>query len=91
MPDELKARLLAAQDSRITDDGVIIIKAQSFNSQTKNHADALERLAKLPIRADVCQSYYLDKGGRNQFVWPEYGVIIKKRLTQFERNDYAWG
>ena len=44
----------------------------------------------LPIRADVCESYYLDKGGRNQFVWPEYGVNIKKRLTRFEAGDYAW-
>jgi len=50
LPDELKARLLATQDSRITDDGVIVIKAQSFNSQTKNHADALVRLAEI-IRA----------------------------------------
>lgn len=50
LPDELKARLLTTQDSRITDDGVIVIKAQSFNSQTKNHADALERLAEI-IRA----------------------------------------
>ncbi|RZU38711.1 cation diffusion facilitator CzcD-associated flavoprotein CzcO [Fluviicoccus keumensis] len=49
------------------------------------------RLAKMPIRADVCESYYLDKGGRNQFVWPEYGVNIKKRLTRFEAADYAWG
>lgn len=53
LPDELKARLLAAQDSRITDDGVIIIKAQSFNSQTKNHADALERLAEIVRAASV--------------------------------------
>lgn len=49
------------------------------------------KLAKMPIRADVCETYYLDKGGRNQFVWPEYGVNIKKRLTQFESGDYAWG
>ncbi len=50
LPEEYKARLLMWRDARITDDGVIVIKAQSFNSQPKNRADALARLADL-IRA----------------------------------------
>jgi ribosome-associated protein len=50
LPDEYKARLLVWRDTRITDDGVIVIKAQSFNSQPKNRADALARLADI-IRA----------------------------------------
>ncbi len=46
----LPALLLVWRDARITDDGVIVIKAQSFNSQPKNRADALARLADI-IRA----------------------------------------
>ncbi|MBC8118231.1 MAG: aminoacyl-tRNA hydrolase [Burkholderiaceae bacterium] len=44
LPDEIKQRLLAKRDQRISDDGVIVIKAQSFRSLEKNRADALARL-----------------------------------------------
>jgi cation diffusion facilitator CzcD-associated flavoprotein CzcO len=47
-----------------------------------------ERLQRMPIRPDVCSSYYLDEGGRNHFVWPEYGVTIKRRLEHFDLGDY---
>jgi cation diffusion facilitator CzcD-associated flavoprotein CzcO len=47
-----------------------------------------ERLRTMPIRPDVCKSYYLDEGGRNHFVWPEFGVVIKRRLTQVDFSDY---
>lgn len=47
LPDDCKSRLLALPDTRISADGVIVIKAQSFNSQPKNRADALARLADL--------------------------------------------
>lgn len=50
LPDDIKVRLLTTSDSRITDDGVVVIKAQSFNSQTKNRDDALARLSEI-IRA----------------------------------------
>ena len=44
LPDELKERLLARRDQRITDDGIIVIKAQTYRSLEKNRADALTRL-----------------------------------------------
>lgn len=47
LPDEIKARVLAWRDARISRDGVIVIKAQRFNSQDKNRADALARLQAL--------------------------------------------
>jgi ribosome-associated protein len=47
LPDLYKERLLALNDSRITDEGVIVIKAQQFRTQLKNRDDALERLALL--------------------------------------------
>lgn len=50
LPEECKARLLAMNDHRITDDGVVVIKAQSFNSQIKNRDDAVARLIEL-VRA----------------------------------------
>ena len=55
LPDFYKERLLALGDQRITGDGVIIIKAQSYRSQEKNRDDALQRLADLIRKATVVQ------------------------------------
>ncbi len=47
LPDEVKARLLALRDGRITQDGVLVIKAQSHRTQESNKFDALARLQAL--------------------------------------------
>ena len=44
LPAIYKERLLASKDSRISKDGVIVIKAQSFRPQEMNKDDALKRL-----------------------------------------------
>lgn len=44
LPDEIKARLLARSDSRITQEGVLVLKAQQHRTQEMNRADALARL-----------------------------------------------
>jgi ribosome-associated protein len=47
LPEPIKERLLALSDSRITAEGVIVIKAQTTRSQDMNRADALARLQAL--------------------------------------------
>ena len=47
LPEFYKERLLALSDSRISKDGVIIIKAQQFRTQEQNKEDALNRLQAL--------------------------------------------
>jgi len=49
--EELRARLLARRDRRITDEGVIVISAQRFRTQERNREDARERLAALLLAA----------------------------------------
>jgi len=44
LPDDVKQRLLGISDQRITDEGVVVIKAQTSRSQDANRADALARL-----------------------------------------------
>lgn len=51
LPAFYKERLLALSDSRLTDEGVVVIKAQQHRTQEKNRADALDRLALLIRRA----------------------------------------
>lgn len=47
LPDGVKERLLALRDSRITRDGVVVIKAQEHRSQDMNRVEALARLIEL--------------------------------------------
>jgi ribosome-associated protein len=51
LPPFHKERLLALRDSRITEGGVIIIKAQQYRTQEQNRGDALERLKELILAA----------------------------------------
>ena len=51
LPEDLRARLLARRDRRITDEGVVVISAQRFRTQDRNREDARERLAALIVAA----------------------------------------
>jgi ribosome-associated protein len=55
LPDDVKQRLIAHRDQRITADGVVVIKAQRYRSQDKNRADALARLQDLVASVAVVQ------------------------------------
>lgn len=44
LPQEVKERLLALSDQRITAEGVVVIKAQTSRSQDMNRLDAMTRL-----------------------------------------------
>jgi ribosome-associated protein len=50
LPDDVKERLLALRDNRITQDGVLIIKAQQHRTQDMNRMDAFARLHELVQR-----------------------------------------
>ena len=47
LPPEIKQRLLESSDSRITGDGVLVLKAQKHRSQDMNRQDAMARLNEL--------------------------------------------
>ncbi len=55
LPEFYKERLLAMSDSRMTNDGVVVIKGQQHRTQEKNRLDALERLVQLIRGAGVVQ------------------------------------
>jgi ribosome-associated protein len=56
LPDALKERLLARRDRRLSVEGVLVIKAQSFRSLEKNRADALARLQRtIAAAAEVAE------------------------------------
>jgi ribosome-associated protein len=47
LPPEVRARLLHSADRRVSSDGVLVITAQRFRTQTRNRADAVARLITL--------------------------------------------
>lgn len=66
LPETYKARLLASKDSRISQDGVLVIKAQRFRTQEKNKADALERLREIILAAaHVAKTRYATKPSKS--------------------------
>ena len=55
LPAIYKERLLKLRDSRITTDGIIVIKAQSYRTQDQNKDDALKRLKEIIVSAMAVQ------------------------------------
>lgn len=50
LPAPVRERLIALAGRRVTEAGVLVITAQRFRTQSRNRADALERLVEL-VRA----------------------------------------
>ena len=53
LSEEVRARLKRIAGKKITDDGILIIKANRFRSQDKNRKDAIARLVELLRQALV--------------------------------------
>ncbi|MCF6439165.1 aminoacyl-tRNA hydrolase [Pseudoalteromonas luteoviolacea] len=51
LPAFYKERLLALKDNRISKEGVLILKAQTYRTQEQNKEDALNRLKQLILDA----------------------------------------
>ncbi|WHZ20269.1 MAG: Peptidyl-tRNA hydrolase ArfB [Rhodanobacteraceae bacterium] len=47
LPEDVRARVLARRDRRLTDDGVLVIQARRFRDQARNREDARARLVEI--------------------------------------------
>ena len=86
LPEHYKTRLLALQDQRLTDEGVIVIKAQSHRTREKNLGDAIARLSGLISEAGkVAKKRRATRPGK---------AAVRKRLdkkTQHSQKKAARG
>lgn len=55
LPDFYKERLLQLRDHHITEEGIIIIKAQRFRTQERNREDGLNRLCEMIRNVGIVQ------------------------------------
>lgn len=53
LPDDVRGRLVRLAGRRITEEGILIIKAGRFRTQDRNRQDAVNRLVELIRRASV--------------------------------------
>jgi ribosome-associated protein len=51
LPDDVRERLLQSGDSRITADGVLVIKAQNHRTRERNRQEAIRRLQEVLLAA----------------------------------------
>jgi len=79
LPDGVKERLLALRDSRITQEGVLVIKAQQYRSQEANRLDGLARLQALV--ASVAQPPRVRRATR-----PTYGSKQRRLESKSVRS-----
>ena len=80
LPADVRERLLALRDTRITDQGVVVLKAQRFRSQEKNRADAIERLNLLINRVAVPPT-------PRRATRPSYGSKMRRLEGKSQRSD----
>jgi len=78
LPDIYKERLLRLADHRITDSGVIVIKAQQARTQERNRELALQQLQELIRRVTVVR--------RKRRPTQPTRAAQEKRLTQKKRR-----
>ena len=84
LPDTLKQRLLTLQDNRISNEGVVVIKAQSFRTQERNRQDAVERLHALV--ASVAHTPKPRKASRPSKSAVKKRLDTKKKLSERKKR-----
>jgi len=77
LPDDVKERLLALPDQRITGDGVVVLRAQEHRTQERNRQSALDRLAEMVCSVAVPRR--ARKATRPTFASQQRRVEAKKK------------
>ena len=80
LSDWLKDKLLNLKDSRITDEGVLVLKAQQYRTQEANKKDAVERLHEIiNVANQVKPTRYATR--------PSYGSQRRRLETKTQRGQ----
>ena len=80
LPEPVKERLLALSDSRITQEGVLVLKAQRYRTQDMNRMDAFLRLHELVNSVAVPPK-------KRKPTKPSYGAVQKRLQSKNKRSD----
>lgn len=89
LPDFYKQRLCKLNDSRITKEGVIIIKAQQHRTQEKNREDALLRLQQLIQSVAITQKRRIATKPTRSSQRKRVDTKVKKGVTKSLRRKVS--
>ena len=87
LSEEIRQRLIQIAGHKMTEDGILVIKARRFRSQDKNRKDAIQRLIELIRKAAV-----KPKPRRKTKPSPaakERRLLIKKNRGEIKRRRHA--
>ncbi len=80
LSDWLKDKLLNLKDSRITDEGILVLKAQQYRTQEANKKDAIKRLHEIVNAANqVKPTRYATR--------PSYGYKQRRLESKMQRGQ----
>lgn len=80
LSDWLKSRLLNLKDNRITDEGILVLKAQQYRTQEANKKDAIKRLHEIVNAANqVKPTRYATR--------PSYGSQRRRLESKTQRGQ----
>jgi ribosome-associated protein len=80
LTDWLKSRLMSLKDNRITDEGILILKAQQFRTQEANKNDSIARLHEIVNAANqVKPTRYATR--------PSYGSKQRRLESKTQRGQ----
>jgi ribosome-associated protein len=80
LSDWLKQRLMHLKDSRITDEGILVLKAQQYRTQEANKKEAIKRLHEIINAANHVQPMrYATK--------PTYGAKQRRLESKTQRGQ----
>lgn len=80
LPDDIKERLLCLSDSRITQEGIFVLKAQQHRTQEMNRSDALARLQQVIDGVSVPQK-------ARRATKPTYGSKQRRLAGKSQRSE----
>ena len=78
LPNDVAIRLIKLAGTRATQDGVIVISAQSFSSRRRNREDARARLTDLIVKARPGQS---SASPRGRHAPPKCAASMRRRAA----------
>jgi ribosome-associated protein len=80
LPEVIRERLLCLSDSRITQEGIFVLKAQQHRTQEMNRADALARLQEVIDGVSVPQK-------ARRATKPTYGSKQRRLAGKSQRSE----
>ena len=90
LPAEVKARLLARRDRRITAEGVLVLSAQRFRTQDRNREDARQRLVALVVAATVAPKKRVATKPTRGSTERRLGAKRERASVKRQRSAAAW-